>query len=65
VRYPKHRLGASEIVAEFLNKTQNEGSYEISSFDCDICGIHQHGDSDVARGWLLQGQRKMLPEPVL
>jgi hypothetical protein len=47
---PKHRLGASEIVAEFLNKTQNEGSYEISSFDCDICGVHQHGDSDVACG---------------
>jgi hypothetical protein len=50
VRSPKHRLGASEIVAEFLNKTKNEGSYEISSFDCDICGVHQHGDSDVASG---------------
>jgi len=65
-RSPKRRLGASEIVAEFLNETQKEGgSYEISSYDCDFCGVHKHGDSNVACGGLLQGQSKMLPERML
>ena len=65
-RSPKRRLGASEIVAEFLNEAQKEGgSYEISSFDCDFCGVHEHGDSNVAPGRLLPGERKMLRQQVL
>jgi hypothetical protein len=65
-RHPsKRRLGASEIVAEFLNETEKGGPYEISSFDCYFDGIDRHGDSNVAGGRLLQGQREMLPWQML
>jgi hypothetical protein len=52
-------------VAELDQQNRKEGSYEISSFDCNFSGIHRHGDSSVAGSRLLQGQRKMLPGQVL
>jgi hypothetical protein len=52
-------------VAEFRNKNSRGGSYEISSFDCDFCGVHGHGDSNVTPGRLLPGERKMLRQQML
>ena len=64
-RSPKRRLGASESRSRVPRENSKGGSYEISSYDCDFCGVHKHGDSNVACGGLLQGQSKMLPERML
>jgi hypothetical protein len=65
VSSPKRRLGASEIVAEFVNKNSRGGSYEVSSYDCHFSGINRHNAGNVASGRLLQGQRKMLLRQML
>jgi hypothetical protein len=48
-----------------LERIRKGGPYEISSFDCYFGSIHRYGDSNVAGGRLLSGQRKMLPRQML
>jgi len=47
---PKRRLGASESRGRVPRQNSRGGFYEISSYDCDFSGIHQHFDGNVASG---------------